>query len=140
MFFWQELRNLVQDSVLKPCGATNWASPTFIIPKPQSNTVRWVSDFREFNKVLEQPKYPVPSNQDIMLKQRGYSYFTKINLSMMFYCFELDDERKELCTIITPLGTIQYQRLPMGIKMSPVLRFYFRLVKSLVVNVVLNDL
>ena len=83
--FRQELRNLVRDGVLKPCGVTNWASPTFITPKPGSNTVRLVSDFRELNKVLEQPKYPVPRIQDIMLKQRGYSHFTKIYLSMMFY-------------------------------------------------------
>ena len=116
--FLQELKNLVRDGVLKPCGVTNWASPTFIIPKPGSNTVRWVRDFLELNKVLEQPKYPVPHIQDIMLKQRGYSHFTKIDLSMMIYCFKLKGARKEWCTIITPFGKFQYQRLPMGIKTS----------------------
>ena len=54
-----------------------------------------------------------------MLKQRGYSHFTKIDLSVLFYCFELDNESKELCTIITPFGKLQYQHLPMGIKTSP---------------------
>ena len=105
--------------MLKPCGATQWASPTFIIPKPESSTVCWVSDFGELNKVLERTQYPVPRIQDIMLKQRGYTHFTKIDLSMMFYCFELDQASKELCTIITPFGKFQYQRLPMGIKVSP---------------------
>ena len=36
-----------------------------------------------------------------MFKQRGYNHFTKIDLSMMFYCFEVDEASKELCTIIT---------------------------------------
>ena len=116
--FRRELRNMVNDGVLKPCGVTIWASPTFIIPKLESSTVRWISDFRELNKVLERTQYLVPRIQDIMLKQRGYSHFTKIDLSMIFYCFKLDQASKELCTIITPFGKFQYQQLPIGIKVS----------------------
>ena len=61
----------------------------------------------------------MPKIQDIMNWRGKYKYFTKIDLSMFFYCFELDDESKELCMINTPYGLFRYTRLAMGVKVSP---------------------
>ena len=38
---------------------------------------------------------------------------------MFFYCFQLDEESKTICTIATPFGLYRYTRLAMGIKISP---------------------
>ena len=118
--FKRELQNLCNDGVLKRCtGPAEWAFPTFIGVPKKDNRVRWVSDFRELNELLERRPYPIPRIQDIMNKRGKYTHFTKIDLSMQYYCFELDDASKKLCTIVTPYGCYEYQRLPMGVKVSP---------------------
>ena len=46
-----------------------------------------------------------------MNQRSKYKYFTKRDLSMFFYCFELDDKSKDMCTINTPFGLYHYTQL-----------------------------
>ena len=38
---------------------------------------------------------------------------------MMFYCFKLSKRSQEICVISTEQGNFAYNRLPMGVKISP---------------------
>ena len=55
----KEVERLVKIGVLKRINDSEWAAPTFIIPK-KNNTVRFISDFRELNKRIKRKPFPIP--------------------------------------------------------------------------------
>jgi hypothetical protein len=116
--FKDELEHLCAIGALECCGAAEWAAPTFIIPK-KDGQVQWVSDFCALIELIKSKMFPLPRIQDILNKQKGHEFFTKIDVSMQRSAFELDDESAELCAVVTPCGKCKCQCLPMGIKQSP---------------------
>jgi len=63
----KEVERLIKIGVLKRRNNSEWAAPTFIIPK-KKGTVRFISDFRELNKRIKREPFPIPKIQDLLLK------------------------------------------------------------------------
>ena len=113
-----EIERLVKIGVLKKVNRSEWAAPSFIIPK-KDQTVRFINDFRELNKRIKRMPYPMPKIQDMLLKLEGFTYATSLDLNMGYYHIELHPESKKLCTLVFPWGKYEPQKLPMGLANSP---------------------
>jgi hypothetical protein len=116
--FKKELNHFVRIGFLAAQQESEWVSPSFIIPK-KDGKVRWMSNLHRLNKVIRCKQYPLWIITDILRKHSGYKFFTKLDVSMQYYTYELDKESQDLCTIITPFGKYKYLRLLMILKCSP---------------------
>jgi hypothetical protein len=109
----KEIDRLVGIGVLKRQSSSQWASPTFIIPKKDA-TVHTISDFRELNKRIVRRPYPIPKISTTLQELEGFTYATALDLNMGYYTIRLDPRAVEMFTIIFPWGKFSYLRLPMG--------------------------
>ncbi len=55
--------------------------------------VWWISILCQLNKVIRRKQYPLPTIMDILRKHSGSKFFTKLEVSMQYYMFELDNGR-----------------------------------------------
>jgi hypothetical protein len=107
---------LVDIGVLEEDYASEWASPTFAIPK-KNGTIRVVSDFRKLNSLLEHHPFPIPKIGDMIRYMEGFTFATALDPNMGYYHIKLDANAQRLCTIIFPRGKYKYKCLPMEIKL-----------------------
>jgi len=114
----KEVDRMVKLGIMKWEGESEWAFPSFIIPK-SNQTVRFISDFRELNKLLKRKPWPLPKIVDTLQQLEGFTYASQLDLNMGYYTIRLDDPSAKICTIILPWGKYSYQRLPMGVAGSP---------------------
>lgn len=42
--------------------------------------------------------------EEVLTKCKGYKHFTKIDISMQYYTFQLDEESSWVCVPLTPIG------------------------------------
>ncbi len=106
--------------ILEPCGATEWASPAFIIPN-KDGLVWHITDLHLLNNAVIQKQYHLPIITDIMDWISRYNFFTKLDIYMQYYTFGLDKPSQELHDICYchTIWQTQIQMFPHGTQMCP---------------------
>jgi hypothetical protein len=87
----KEVERLCKLGVLERQPASEWALPSFIIPKKDKN-VRFLSDFWEVNKRLIRKPFPIPKISTVLQDIEEFSYATTLDLNRGYYTIRLDPD------------------------------------------------
>jgi hypothetical protein len=95
----KEVERLCGLGVIERQPASEWASPSFIIPTKDRN-IRLLSDFREVNKSLIRTPFPIPKRSMVLQEIEGFSFATALDHNMGCCTIRLDPDASKICTII----------------------------------------
>jgi len=76
----KEINRLVGIGIMNRQSSSQWASPTFIIPK-KDMTVQTITDFRELNKRIVKRPCPIPKISTTLQELEGFTYATALALT-----------------------------------------------------------
>ncbi|KAL7461051.1 hypothetical protein ACHAXS_001487 [Conticribra weissflogii] len=78
-------------------------------------------ELHSLKKAIIHKQYPLPFITDMLDHISQYKFFTKLDISMQYYTFELNEPSQELCVIVTPFGKYKYnhKHLSMVLKCTP---------------------
>jgi len=95
---------------------TAWCMPMFPREKKDGtirtiHDFRWLNratihDFRWLNRAIRRRIHAMPKIEDLLFSICEYKYLTKIDISMQYYAFWLDEESSWYCVFSRPLESI----------------------------------
>jgi hypothetical protein len=80
----KEIERLCKLGVLERQPYSEWALPSFIVPK-KNNTVCFLSNFWEVNKRLIRKPFPIPKISMVLQELEGFTFATALDLNMGYY-------------------------------------------------------
>ncbi len=110
---------MLKDAGLVRHMPTPWASPCFLVPKPHSEKMRMVIDYRLLNAQTRRDSHPIPNIKDVVQKVGKHATFSKLDLKSGFWQIRLDEASIPCTGVCTPEDLFVWTRLPFGVRNGP---------------------
>lgn len=129
-FIEAETRRLLDAGMIEPSNNRQYSVP-MVVPKPRSQKLRMVIDFRQLNDVTEQTPTTLPPWNALISDLHG-PRFTTLDLTSGYNLLRVHPETRKFLTFLTPRGKFQYKVLPFGISEAP--RVFSQFLSGLLFN------
>ena len=106
---------LVKDGKIE-AGYGPWNSPSFPVPKKLPGDYRLVVDYRALNAATETDAHPLPRIEEILQRQGIFKIWSVLDMKDGYHQVPLKKEHRNLTCMSTPLGTMRWKVLVMGLK------------------------
>ena len=116
----EELKRCLEAGQLEPCHHyTPWLSRGMFIGKPSKDggkmKARLVSDFRQLNRSLKRPHYPLEgSSQLLKILNKNHRFWAVLDFTSGYHQCELHVDDRDVFSITLPQGKFRYCVFPQG--------------------------
>ncbi|KAL7842572.1 hypothetical protein SRHO_G00242610 [Serrasalmus rhombeus] len=97
---------------------SDYASPLVMVWKKDGG-LRICTDFRWLNARTLKDAHPLPHQSDCLAALGGNCLFSSMDLTSGFYNIPVHENDKKYTAFTTPMGLLEYNRLPQGLSNSP---------------------
>ncbi len=121
--FCQAWQTLIQQHLdagrIRP-SSSPYASPAFLIPKPDSTVLpRWVNNYCQLNVNIVTDQYPLHRIDDILADTGLGKIWSKLDMMDSFFHTKMHPDSIPLTTVNMPFGLYEWTVMPQGMKNSP---------------------
>jgi hypothetical protein len=114
-----ELDRLMSEEIITKVNSSNWSTPMVVVHK-KNGSVRLCGDFKvTVNPQIRVDQHPIPRIEEIFNSLSGSKYFSKLDICNAFLNLEMEENSKELLTLVTNWGLYRFNRLAFGVASSP---------------------
>ena len=124
----KQVDQMLEQDIIRPC-CSPYASPVILVPKKKSSgegsqgetpSYRFVTDFRELNKVTVKDRHPLPRIESLLSELGAKSkYFSVLDRKGAYWQLPVREGDQEKLAFVTDQGQYCYRVLPFGVCNGP---------------------
>lgn len=111
------INDLLEQDIIRP-SLSQYASPTFLIKRPNSEKFRLVINYSQLNNKIEKVNYPIGDCNQVCQYLQGCEYFTVLDLCNSFHQIRLTEKSKHITAFTTPFSSYEWNRIPYGLHLG----------------------